>query len=176
MDLRKARQKAKKFNREKPEFYGYDVFAGFHIYRSQDMNAPFSEWERITEKPRREKSFTDENGKAEGKTYYYKITEVDIFGNESLPYLPEKQYWIKDGKQIERTPETTIVGVNYYWSEDRNLPLDQWKKLNQEVVREEKQNFDCPIKTRFYIYAKYVNELGNEFGRPSDIQEIIPRP
>lgn len=168
----KKRQKKKK---PPTEFvHGYDMFAGFHIYRSTEKDAPFSEWTRMTERPRRSRKFQDHFGKDDDNTYYYKITEVDIFSNESAPRDPERMVWLRDGKEIVRTPENTIIGINCYWSEDPDLPLDQWKKLNDEMIKDQKWNFQSPIKTPFYLYAKYVNELGNEFGQPSEIQRIVP--
>ena len=156
---------------------GYDLFAGVHVYRSEDKNAPFSEWERVTEKPTRKTNFTQSRWENdEAKVFYYKFTEVDIFGNESPPYEPTEQHWIRDGKRIKRTPENTPIGLNLYWSTDRNLPLDQWNKMFDKPIPEKSANFKCPVKEPFYMYAKYVNELGNEFGLPSDIQKVIPKP
>lgn len=169
-------KKRRKKKKPPTEFvHGYDTFAGFHIYRSTDKDAPFSEWTRMTERPRISRKFQDYFDKDDFTNCYYKITEVDIFGNESEPRDPERVIGIRDGKGFVRTPANTIIGVNCYWSEDPDLPLDQWKKLNDEVLKEQKCNFKCPIKTPFYMYAKYVNELGNEFGQPSDLQRIVPK-
>ena len=101
-----------------------------------------------------------------------KLTSSETKANRATP---NRIVGIKDGKEFVRTPENTIIGINIYWSEDPDLPLDQWNKLNDEVLKEQKLNFKCPIKTPFYVFAKYVNELGNEYGQPSEIQRIVPK-
>jgi hypothetical protein len=80
-----------------------------------------------------------------------------------------------DGKEYERTPENFIIGVNYYWSIDPDVPLEQWNKLFDKPVKRENFTMKCPVKEPFYMYSIYVNALGKEKGRRSDVQRIVPR-
>jgi len=170
MDLKKTKKLKKKYNAFKFEVMN---IIGSHLYRSRDRNAPFSEWERLTDKPETG-GFSRFFGE-DKEQYFYLATEVDYRGNESKPYQP-KIIGYRDGKEIEVTPETTIKGTRLYWSLDPDLPLDQWNVLNEEPFKEEKVNFKCPVKEPFYIYGKYVNLFNEEFGKPSDVQRIEPKP
>lgn len=175
MDLKKLKKKKKKQDALKIE---YRKSAGLHVYRSEDPLAPFSEWTRLTEKPVSAGYFKDQYGEEgeEEKDFYYKFTEVDVHGNESEPRNPTEQFWrTKDGEKIERKPETTVFGHNVYWSIDPDLPLDQWTKLNEKPYTDNKTLIHDPVLVPFYIYAKWVNELGEEFGNPSKIQKLVPR-
>jgi hypothetical protein len=170
MDLKKNKKLKKKYNGFSMEVRN---IIGTHIYRSRDKDAPFSEWERITDKPDSGNS-TYFHGKDHDQ-YFYKATDVDRFGNESEPYTP-KITGIRDGKRVEIKPETTIKGMRMYWSTDPDLPLEQWNVLNEEPFEDEKTTFTCPVKEPFYLYGKYVNLLGEEFGKPSVPERIVPKP
>lgn len=155
----------------------YNTFAGVHVYRSDDYNAPFSQWKRMTEKPTMKTNFTDRYEGADKEiTYFYKFTDVDIFGNESEPYDPEREWSYKDGKKREITRENKIIGLRLYWSIDPDLPLEDWTPFNDKPIPEKNMTFKCPVKEPFYMYAKYVNVFGQEIGQPSDIQRIVPKP
>lgn len=170
MDLKKNKKLKRKFQGVKMQVRKY---VGSHLYRSRDRNAPFSEWERMTNKPDND-GFTTLFGE-DKEQYFYLVTDVDHRGNESEPYAP-KITGYRDGKEFDVTPETTVKGMRFYWSIDPDLPLDQWNVINEEPFEEEKTNIKCPVKEPFYIYGKYVNLLGEEFGRPSAPQRIVPKP
>lgn len=174
MDIKKNKKLKKKYD---GFFHGYNTFAGVHLYRSEDLDAPFSEWRRLTDKPMSEAKFSDNYSEEdEDKTYYYKFTKVDIFGKESPPFNPARQAWIdKGGKSIERKAETNIYGRNVYWSINPDLPLDRWARLNDKPTTDDSFSYAPPVEGIYYIYAKFVNELGEEFGEPSEILKIVPQ-
>ncbi len=58
--------------------------AGYKIYRSDDSSVPKENWELITQEIIKNNSYTDSKVEP-GKTYFYYITAVDKFGNESQP-------------------------------------------------------------------------------------------
>lgn len=174
MDLKKSKKLKKKFDAFKVD---YKPYVGLHVYRSEDKDAPFSEWERITDEPRQPGTLTDEDADRNSKFYYYKTTEVDVHGNESEPYdVPPRTATYPNGVKYTVTPETFIAGINLYWSTDPDLPVDQWTRQNDEPIKEESFTGKCPVKVPYYMYCKYVNALGKEFGKPSDIQRIVPQP
>jgi hypothetical protein len=159
MDLKKSRKKLRK---------RLQARAGVYVYRSEDKNAPFSEWERITPKPV-QKDFTDEDAKRRAKFYYYKLTEALAEGGESAPI--DQNTFVHNGRRIERTPENAIMGSYLYWSTDPDLPLDQWTKVD-ELVTDENASFQSPVKENFYVYTISVNFLGEELHR-SGITRVI---
>ena len=57
---------------------------GYKIYRSEDGSLPTAEWKLLTAKPQDANSFQDTIVE-KGKTYFYYVTAVDSFNNESLP-------------------------------------------------------------------------------------------
>lgn len=57
---------------------------GYKVFRSDDESAPKSEWKLLTPKPQDSNTFQDSAVEA-GKTYYYYVTAVDKFDNESDP-------------------------------------------------------------------------------------------
>ncbi len=173
MDLKKMKKLKRKVSRIQIE---YRKFTPVHIYRSEDKNAPFSEWERITKKPYCGENYRDRDAEENMKFYYYQHTEVDEFGNESEPIMVSKDTYTFNGDTLPRTPEAFIVGINYYWSTDPDLPLEEWTKMFDKPQKIQDQQFKCPVKEPFYFYGKYVNALGDEMGLPSDVQRIVPRP
>ena len=56
--------------------------AGYKVYRSLDANKPKSEWTLITNDFLKTNTFQDTNVES-GKTYYYYLSAVDVFGNIS---------------------------------------------------------------------------------------------
>jgi len=58
--------------------------AGYHIYRADEESAPPTGWRRLDPQLHQTGSWRDDRVTA-GKTYFYRITAVDRFGNESLP-------------------------------------------------------------------------------------------
>ena len=100
MDLKKSKKKLKKRSQT--------ASAGFYVYRSEDKNAPFEEWERVTDKPVN-RDFTDEEAKRGAKFYYYKLAEVYPEGGEGAPF--DQNTYVRNGKRIERTPETAVMAA-----------------------------------------------------------------
>ncbi|NOZ67934.1 MAG: hypothetical protein GXP46_01490, partial [Deferribacteres bacterium] len=64
--------------------YSFGSAAGYNIYRSDVSGGPYA---MLNASPLSEKSYTD-TGLVNGNTYYYVVTAVDAYGNES-PYSPE---------------------------------------------------------------------------------------
>lgn len=58
--------------------------AGYKIYRSTDKQIPKENWELLTTELLKNNTFADSKVEA-GKTYYYYLSAVDKFGNESEP-------------------------------------------------------------------------------------------
>ena len=173
MDLKKTKKLKRKLRGVEIQ---YKKNPPVHVYRSEDENAPFSEWERVTKKPYHGDSYHDRDAEENQKFYYYLFTEVDCYGNEGEPYKSEKDtYTFIDGKQYKRLPESYFIGMNMYWSTDPDLPLEQWTKFNEKPLKIENMTFKCPIKEPFFMYTIYVNALGNEIGQRSDIKRIVPR-
>jgi hypothetical protein len=56
--------------------------AGYNIYRAEDENTPPEKWVKLTPQLHRTASFRDDRVQV-GKQYFYQITAVDIYGNES---------------------------------------------------------------------------------------------
>lgn len=57
---------------------------GYKVYRSEDGSLPKVEWKVLTAKPQDANTFQDTNLE-KGKTYFYYVTAVDGFNNESEP-------------------------------------------------------------------------------------------
>lgn len=167
MDLKKDKKLKKKYNS-----FQFQVrkFIGYHLYRSDNFNAPFAAWKRLTEKPLAVLEFTDHYDEDDDTLYYYKYTKVDSFGNESQPRIPDGYNWItKDGEKIERNLEKEIVGYNVYCSTKRDLPLDQWQKLNEEILpTTDYSHKDLTPDVTYYYYVKSVSATGVE-SLPSEI-------
>jgi hypothetical protein len=144
--------------------------SNIHVYRSEDKNAAFADWERVTDKPIREGTFSDEEAKRLGKFYYYKLTQIDAQGVESEPV--DQNYYVQSGKQIERTPETAVMGNYIYWTTDPNLPLEKWTK-DEKLITDENAALQSPVKEDFYVYSVAVNFLGEPIGKPSQVTKVI---
>ena len=61
---------------------------GFHVYRSDNEDLPFSFWSRITDEPIPEGDFDDPTAEI-GRRYFYKLTQVFENGVESKPMTPQ---------------------------------------------------------------------------------------
>ena len=164
MDLKKNKKKLKQKLKAQEK-----ARSRFHVYRSEDKNAPFETWERITQTPVRE-DFTDEDAKRRAKFYYYKLTEIYDEGGESPPF--HQNTYTQNGRLVERTPETAVMGNYIYWSTDPDLPHDQWTK-SEELITDENASLQSPVKETFYVYSVAVNFLGNPIGSPSGITRVI---
>jgi hypothetical protein len=57
---------------------------GYKIFRSEDETTPKAEWKLLTTKPLDSNTFQDSTVEA-GKTYFYYVTAIDKFDNESAP-------------------------------------------------------------------------------------------
>lgn len=161
MDLKKSRKKLKKKLQAQA--------ASFYVYRSEDKNAPFEEWERVTPQPVKQ-DFIDEDAKRRAKFYYYKLAEVYAEGGEGAPF--DQNTYVHNGRRVERTPETAVMGNYIYWSTDPDLPLDRWTK-SDELITDENAALKSPVKETFYVYSVAVNFLGEPVGKPSGITKVI---
>ena len=56
--------------------------AGYNLYRADEENTPPEKWIKLTPQLHRTASFRDDRVQV-GKQYFYQITAVDIYGNES---------------------------------------------------------------------------------------------
>lgn len=164
MDLKKNKKKLKQKLQAQE-----NARARFHVYRSADKNAPFSEWERITKTPVKE-DFTDEDAKRRAKFYYYKLTEVGADGRETAPF--DQNTFTQNGRLVERTPENAVMGSYLYWSTDPDLPLEEWTRAEQ-LATDENAVFQSPVKETFYVYSVAVNFLGEPLTKPSGITKVI---
>ncbi len=57
---------------------------GYKIFRSEDESIPKAEWKLLTPKPQDANTFQDTTAEA-GRTYFYFVTAVDKYNNESAP-------------------------------------------------------------------------------------------
>ncbi|MGE0128355.1 MAG: fibronectin type III domain-containing protein [Blastocatellales bacterium] len=57
--------------------------AGYNIYRAEDENTPPEKWIKLNPELYKTASFRDERVQV-GKRYFYQITAVDVYGNESV--------------------------------------------------------------------------------------------
>lgn len=55
---------------------------GYNIYRTEDEGVPPEKWVKLNPEPHRTASFRDDRAQV-GKKYFYQITAVDAYGNES---------------------------------------------------------------------------------------------
>lgn len=58
--------------------------AGYKIFRTTNQNSPKSDWQLLTKELLKANTYQDTKIES-GKTYYYYLTAVDNFGNESQP-------------------------------------------------------------------------------------------
>lgn len=168
MDLKKNKKLKKKYHGFK---FMVNKFAGFHLYRSKDKDALFSDWERITGKPQKRLEFSDSLDDDGNPLWFYKYTEVDIHGKESEPKTPKGQNLSeREIESREQNPLNEIAGYHIYRSTDRNLPLDQWERRNEELLPT--TGFKDEGLTSGVTYYYYVVSV-NVGGLPSLPSEII---
>lgn len=147
-------------------------YAGFHVYRSLSENLPFIFWERITDKPIKEGNFTDPTA-ALGERYYYKLTQVDRFGNESQPITPKSNYTDHAGNVYDQNPLVDFVGYNIYRSADERVPLEQWERRNNEPLPTTQYKDEGVLSGEIYFYyIRAVDSQGNE-SAPGEILRVI---
>lgn len=171
MNLKKNKKLKKKYDTFKVE---YKQRVAFHVYRSEDKNAPFSEWTRLTDEPVTNNKFSDRTLEP-GKFYFYKMTNVDANGVEGKPYDPPKGYYSdEDGTpKPDHNPLNDVVGYNIYRSIDRSLPPDQWERRNPELLPTtgfEDKGIESGVT--YYYYVTAVNAAGAE-SEPSEIISIV---
>ena len=163
--------KKKKNKKQSPFQLNFKKVVGYHLYRSEDENLPFEQWTRITEKPIKDGNFNDQ---AEtGKSFFYKLTEVDSRGNEGAPYTPQATYTDHAGNRFEQNPLKDFAGYNIYRSADTDVPLNQWEKRN-----------DAPLPTNefkdegvesgevYFYYVRAVDSKGTE-SAPGEIVRVV---
>ena len=57
---------------------------GYNVYRAQGEPAPGTRWARLNDQPVTRTTFRDERART-GQRYFYRLTAVDRYGNESAP-------------------------------------------------------------------------------------------
>lgn len=147
-------------------------YIGFHVYRSLSENLPFIFWERITEKPIRDGNFTDPAAEV-GERYYYKLTQVDAYGNESAPITPQSTYTDHAGNVYQQNPLVDFAGYNIYRSADQNVPLDQWERRNKEPLpTAEFKDEGVESGEIYFYYVRALDSRGTE-SAPSEVVRVI---
>ena len=166
MNKHKIKQK-RKLLRERVD----KKYVGFHVYRSVNENLPFIFWERLTDEPIKDGNFDDQAAEI-GQRYYYKLTQVDADGNESLPVTPKTTFTDHAGNRHAQNPLVDFVGYNMYRSADKDVPLEEWERRNREPLptTEYKDEGVQPGEIYFY-YVRAVDSKGNE-SAPSEILRV----
>lgn len=145
---------------------------GYHVYRSVNEKLPFIFWERLTDDPIPEGNFNDPAAEP-GTRYFYKLTQVYADGTESAPITPPTTYTDHAGNQYDQNPLVDFVGYNIYRSADKNVPLDQWERRNQEPLKTtEFKDEGVTSGEVFFYYVRAVDSLGNE-SAPGEILRVI---
>ncbi len=147
-------------------------YIGFHVYRSVNENLPFVFWERLTDEPITDGNFNDQAA-AVGERYFYKLTQVEVNGNESAPFTPQVSFTDHAGNRFEQNPLVDFVGYNMYRSADENVPLDQWERRNREPIpTTEYKDEGVQSGEIYYYYVRAVDSNGTE-SSPSEITRVI---
>ncbi|MDQ4122419.1 MAG: hypothetical protein M3209_13350 [Acidobacteriota bacterium] len=163
----KNKNKKKKFSQATSNRY-----VGFHVYRSVNEHLPFIFWERLTDKPIKDGNFNDPAAEI-GVRYFYKLTQVDAFGNESAPVTPKSTYTDHAGNVHEQNPLVDFVGYNVYRSADKNVPLNQWERRNKEPLpTTEFKDEGVQSGEAYYYYIRAVDSQGNE-SAPGEVVHVI---
>lgn len=145
---------------------------GFHVYRSVNENLPFVFWERLTDAPVQDGNFNDQASEL-GQRYYYKLTQVDADGNESLPVTPKSTFTDHAGNQFEQNPLVDFAGYNIYRSADKDVPLDQWERRNKELLlTTEFKDEGVESGEIYFYYVRVVDSKGVE-SAPSEVTRVI---
>jgi fibronectin type 3 domain-containing protein len=147
-------------------------YVGFHVYRSVNENLPFIFWERLTDEPIQDGNFNDQAAGI-GQRYYYKLTQVDAEGNESKPITPQTTFTDHAGNVHAQNPLVDFVGYNMYRSADKDVPLEQWERRNEEPIPTTEYKDDGVQSGEIYFYyVRAVDSKGNE-SAPSEIFRVI---
>lgn len=163
--------KKKKNKKQSPFQLNFKKVIGFHIYRSEDENAPFEHWSRLTEKPIKDGNFNDQAER--GKRFFYKLTEVDSRGNEGEPYTPNQSFTDHAGNRHDQNPLKDFAGYNIYRSADKDVPLDQWEKRNVELLKTtEFKDEGVESGEVYFYYVRAVDSNGTE-SAPGEIVRVI---
>jgi fibronectin type 3 domain-containing protein len=145
---------------------------GYHVYRSVNENLPFIFWERLTDEPIPEGNFDDPAAEP-GTRYFYKLTQVDADGKESAPVTPQTTFTDHAGNRYGQNPLVDFVGYNIYRSAEKDLPLEKWKRRNQEPLptTEFKDEGVASGEVYFY-YIRAVDSRGTE-SAPGEVIRVI---
>ncbi len=147
-------------------------YIGFHVYRSIDENLPFVFWERLTDEPIKDGNFNDQAAEI-GQRYFYKLTQVDANGNESVPLTPKSTFTDHAGNNHEQNPLVDFAGYNMYRSAVKDVPLDQWERRNKEPIpTTEYKDEGVESGEIYYYYIRAVDSNGNE-SAPGEIIRVI---
>lgn len=147
-------------------------YVGFHVYRSVNENLPFVFWERLTDAPIAEGSFSDPTAEI-GQRYYYRLTQVDAQGGESQPITPPSNFTDHAGNIYEQNPLADFAGYNMYRSIDANVPLDRWEKRNREPIpTTEYKDEGVQSGEIYFYYVRAVDSKGAE-SAPGEIIRVI---
>ena len=145
---------------------------GFHVYRSVNENLPFIYWERLTDEPVKDGNFNDRAAEI-GQRYFYKLTQVDVDGNESQPFTPQTTFTDHAGNRYAQNPLVDFVGYNMYRSADKNVPLEKWERRNREPIpTTEYKDEGVESGEIYFYYVRAVDSEGNE-SAPSEIFRVI---
>lgn len=145
---------------------------GFHVYRSVNENLPFAFWERLTDEPIAEGNFNDPTAEI-GQRYFYKLTQVDDEGNESVPIVPKSSFKDHVGNRFEQNPLVDFAGYNMYRSADKNVPLENWERRNKEPIpTTEYKDEGVRSGEIYFYYVRAVDSKGNE-SAPSEVMRVI---
>ncbi|CAN5708241.1 hypothetical protein BH20ACI4_BH20ACI4_11300 [soil metagenome] len=163
--------KKKKNKKQSPFQLNFKKVVGYHVYRSEDENAPFEEWTRVTEKPMRDGNFND--SAETGKRFFYKLTEVDSRGNEGKPYTPKTAFTDHAGNKFSQNPLKDFAGYNIYRSADKDVPLDKWEKRNAAPLpTTEFKDEGVESGEIYFYYVRSVDSKGTE-SAPGEIVRVI---
>ncbi len=147
-------------------------YVGFHVYRSVNENLPFVLWERLTDAPVQDGNFNDQASDL-GQRYYYKLTQVDADGNESLPVTPKSTFTDHAGNQFEQNPLVDFAGYNIYRSIDKDVPLGEWERRNKELLpTTEFKDEGVEAGEICFYYVRAVDSKGIE-SAPSEVVRVL---
>lgn len=147
-------------------------YIGFHVYRSVNEHLPFIFWERLTDKPIKEGNFNDPAAEV-GVRYFYKLTQVDAFGNESAPITPKSTYTDHAGNAYSQNPLVDFAGYNIYRSADKDVPLDRWERRNKEPLpTPEFKDEGVQSGEAYFYYVRAVDSKGTE-SAPGKVVRVI---
>ena len=164
--------KRRKNKKQSPFQLNFRKIIGYHIYRSENENLPFEQWNRLTEEPVKDGNFND-TVPEHGKVYFYKLTEVDSRGKESEPYTPKSTFTDHAGNHYAQNPLSDFAGYNIYRAADQNTPLDEWERRNDKPLETtEFKDEDVESGEIYFYYVRAIDSKGNE-SAPGEIVRVI---